>query len=210
MDIKKEITIKFTKDVYEKLRKFLLQNNLEQISYLFCNISEDERSIVILPQQIVLFKNDSKEEMLKKTQTHIWLDTDMVNEMYFRFIDSEYRCLINCHSHPFDSSKNVFFSGIDDQSDKKETLYFNSEITKGKKIKDKNCDIINISMVFGQQSIGARVYDNITQKFKPIDKIIVLEEPIKYIIPTNKKKSSDYSLLKKKLYLLLKIFSTDR
>lgn len=186
MDLKqKEISITFEVNLYDKLRRFLLQNQMEQMSYLFCHTSTNDTSINILPKKIIFFENDGS--LLKKGSVRVWLDPDMVNEVYYRFINSDFNCLINCHSHPFERG-DVFFSNVDDDSDWKESKYFNSEIRRGKLIKQRNENILHASIVLGQHAIAARTIDLERKTFIPIDKIKILSEPVKIITPTNKKK----------------------
>lgn len=187
MDLEgKKVIIKFEEKLYKHLYNFLLQNQMEQISYIFCHTSITGSSIVILPKKIILFENN--EAILKKHSARVWVDTDGVNEVYYRFINSDYTCMINCHSHPFDKG-DVWFSSVDDASDRNEFEYFCSEIKKGKNIKQKDDNILPVSMVWGVNTIAVRTFSERKKSFVPLDQVVVLSEPIRYITPVNRMKN---------------------
>lgn len=176
--------IKFTEEIFEKTKKFLLQDENEQICFLFGYKSVNDNSVVVFPDQIIQFEEDP--EMFEKSEFRVWVKSDMINAMYHEFIQSDYTVLIHCHSHPF-SKNNVQFSEIDDKSHRKEFEYTMTQLSKAKKEVNKDNNIYVINMVFGQNDIAARSYNLENKKFKPIDKIEVMSEPINIITPTNNK-----------------------
>lgn len=180
--------IKFEANIFDQLKAFLLQNELEQICFLYCHTTVSNYEITFLPKKIVAFSHD--DEAQKQHETGIRLDKDMAHEAYVRFAESDYTALINCHSHPFDTGDNVWFSRTDDAGDKSDTEFILGEIPKWKEHNNKDQQINFLSMVFGQQSIGARTYELENDKFNTVDKIVIIDDPIRYITPTNKKKIS--------------------
>ncbi len=187
--------IKFTKDIFDKTKEFLLQDKNEQICFLFGYKSVNNDGVVVFPDKIIQFEEDP--EMFEKSEFRVWVKSDMINAMYHEFIQSDYTVLIHCHSHPF-SKNNVQFSGIDDKSHEKEFEYTMTQLPKAKNEINKDNDVYVINMVFGQNDIAARSYDLENKDFKPVDEIQVMDEPVSVIKPTNNK--SDKEDYKKDLF----------
>ena len=134
-------TIKFESKIYEAVKNFLLQNQIEQFCFLFCHISKNTNDIIIYPKKIIAFENDST--VVEQHRSGLCIDKLLVNEAYIRFAESEYSAIVNCHSHPFEKG-DVWFSSIDDESDIEHTKYVLSELTKAKSKFNKNNQIFFI------------------------------------------------------------------
>ena len=174
--------IRFTETLFKDLRAYLLQNENEQICYLFCHTVEKNDKVIFLPRKIIAFSKEK--EVQSQHRAGIRLDKTIAREVYIRFAENDFTGLINCHSHPFEAG-DVWFSTIDDEGDKSESEYVYEEIPRWKKMNNKTHDLHFISMVFGQQTIAARAYDSVASVFLPIDEIVVLNDPVEYIIPSN-------------------------
>ncbi len=177
--INKDVIVKFDKHLYEQTYSYLLQNKDEQFCFLFCDTSISDYKLIIKPKKLIIFEQDK--ELVKLGYAHVHIDKSLINEAYYRFMESEYTALINCHSHPFEQG-NVWFSGVDDRSDEEQTINL-IEPTN-----NVNKTLYYLSFVFGQKTIGARYYKPFDKKFHPIEAIHIINSPVKTIIPTNKKK----------------------
>ena len=178
----KRWVIKFENDLYQNIKDFLLQDKDEQICYLLCHVSINEDTVTFFPKKVLCFKDDP--ETVIRSAGGIKLDKDAANEVYYKFIEGDYTALINCHSHPFENN-DVWFSGIDDVGDTYELNYIQTELKELKAEKNYLDDIFALSMVFGQKTVAARTFDIEQKKFKAIDSIVLLNDPVQYITPTN-------------------------
>lgn len=183
----KKIIVKFEETLWRELGSFLLQNEIEQFCFLFCHTSVSDDSIVVFPKEIVVFENDP--QVVQQHEYSVRVDRSVVKEAYIRFIESEYTALVNCHSHPFEED-DVWFSGVDDENDIEHSKNFLSGIKKAKADFGKNSEIFYLSMVFGQKTVSARYYKLATKKFKSVDRVTVMGEPIQQINPSNNSKPS--------------------
>jgi hypothetical protein len=177
--------VKFEKEIYNALNSYLLQNNFEQFCFLFCHVAVSQDQITFIPKKIIVFENN--QQIVQQHQASICVDKTVVNEAYVRFIESEYTAIINCHSHPFENH-DVWFSGVDDESDIHHTRYALTDLTRAKREFGKDSNIYYLSFVLGQETVAARYYDLDLKRFVAIDKLVVLDDPIKYILPTNSSK----------------------
>lgn len=153
----KKHKIKFPKGMYQRLRDHLLQNANEQLAYLFCHQSTDAfGNVCILPGKLIAIDSCPDDDTLKRTGTSICVEPELVNEVYAQFIESEYSCLVNCHSHPFSSSK-VSFSGVDDREDKLEAQYVYGELNAVRNEHCRSADHIFASTVVSQTDFDSRL-----------------------------------------------------
>jgi len=170
-------SIKFTKDTFHELKGILLEDSNEKHAFLLCNLAKSDSlgcDTVFLVDQIVTF--DQKD--ISVSPVHVEIENDLVNGMFQKFINGNHQALISCHSHPFENG-NVWFSGIDDVNDHKLFDYFYTEMVKHKP------EAEMLTMVFGQETIAARGYDRAVKDFTEVKHIVVMDFPMKYIVPTN-------------------------
>jgi len=186
---KKIINIKFEINFFDKLKKHLLQDEREQIAYLFCYNSVSEKENTFLPHKLIIFEPNH----IDRSTGHVILPKIFAHELYCQFIESDYTGLINCHSHPFEDSQ-VSFSEIDDKSDKHESKFIFEEIPHQLERHLQKKQIFIASIVFGQKTICARSFDIKTNKFEHISKVIVLNDLIQYFNFSTTRESlrSDY------------------
>ena len=175
---KKQI-IKFKNGLLDEVKSFLLQDSYERHAFLFCHTAVSEDSIVFLVDKIVTIKDKD----ISHSATHVQIDKDLVHDIFIEFTNSNYDGFISCHSHPFENN-DVWFSSIDDDNDKYYFSYFYDEIVKHKPKANM------LTMVFGQNTIASRSYNFTNNSFEAIDKIISMQYPVKYIIPTNQEKKN--------------------
>jgi len=171
----KKVSIRFQKRFLLTLWKYLLENNLERMAYLFCHSIEEGGVFIVLPEKIIV--SDADGEVDQRRQAFVSMPIEMTNEIYRRFADSDYTVIINCHSHPFDKG-DVWFSSIDDANDKIESSYIESEISNIRKLFDRRNPGKFMSIVFGQTSFAARWYDHDSNDFIDVDSITIIGDSI--------------------------------
>ncbi len=165
--------IKFEEQLYESLKSFLLgdSSSNERICYLLGHSSTKNGKVVVYPAKILI----PEESSVNATKSSIRVNKDIVGAIYRIFGESDYDVIINCHSHPFDSSENVEFSFIDDKYDKIEADYIYNEIVKIKSVNDLSSNILYSSIVIGQNSINSRWIESTNlNKFKNTKRIDVI------------------------------------
>jgi len=166
--------IKFPKGMYQRLRDHLLQNANEQLAYLFCHQSTDAYgNVCILPGKLIAIDSCPDDDTLKRTGTSICVEPELVNEVYAQFIESEYSCLVNCHSHPFSSSK-VSFSGVDDREDKLEAQYVYGELNSVRNEHCRKAEHSFASIVVSQSDFDSRLVTK-DGKFETVETITSLD-----------------------------------
>jgi hypothetical protein len=170
----KKRIIKFKSNILNDIKSYLLQDNKERHAFLYCNLAINDDSIVFLVDKLITLKDED----IEHSSTHVQIDKDLVNEIFIDYTNSTYEAIISCHSHPFEND-NVWFSFIDDKNDKDLFHYFYDELVKYKSQGEM------ATMVFGQNTIASRFYDTKKKDFLAIEKIISMEYPVKYTIPTN-------------------------
>lgn len=177
---KVKISMKFPNDIYQNLKTHLLKDRNENMAYLFGNSATSDTSYTFYPQKLILFNSGE----LERSPSHAVLPELLAHEVYCQFCDGEYDTIINCHSHPFDEGE-VAFSNTDNKSGKREGNLIFTEVSKLKNKSNTNPPLYYGAMVFGQNTVAARMFDNAHKNFQSVDSIIVIGEPVQYIQPTN-------------------------
>ena len=144
------IKVKFSHNKYFELNQFLIDgSNLERICYIFGYHYQDlNKNIVIIPDTIIAPNNDDN----YASSTYVRLDDNIAEYIYREFAKSDHTVIINCHSHPFDSSDAVRFSSIDDRSDNAEYDYLFNKLAKYK-----NQDFIHLAYLRGNNATAMRL-----------------------------------------------------
>jgi len=146
----------------------------EQFGYFLAGINkENEKSLKLLVHTFVPAKNRSD---LKYQSTGGVCPSPEFQMRIYSICKKEGYHLIDVHSHPFDSSTAVRFSGIDDRyefGDGHEGVFGFTAMW--------NPDMYHASIVFGQNSLDARIYKSDIGRAVPIDAVKVLRD----IVPTS-------------------------
>ena len=153
-NIPNNIHVKFTDKLFTQIRDYLLgdESQKERICYIAAHKVQTDNKLFVYPQKIYIPEYD----VVDATRVSVRLDHEIVGAIYRKFGESEFDVLINAHSHPFDESEQVYFSGIDDRYDRLESEYLHKEIIKVKQANEQSEDIMHLSLVFGQKSLNAR------------------------------------------------------
>ncbi|MBM3238266.1 ThiF family adenylyltransferase [Candidatus Poribacteria bacterium] len=182
--------IVFTNEIFEKTKSFLQDNN-EQFGFLLTGVCRTNDAIKLLVREFL----PAEQENLTYRHGGGVCPTPEFQLSVYSLCKNEGYHLIDVHSHPF-TTTSVTFSGIDDRSELGDSQYegtfgFTSRWVPG---------IFHASMVFGQESIDARIYDFGQKTISPLDEIRIISRYPRRIIPTsaNRKKSvSSFNLFKK-------------
>jgi hypothetical protein len=181
----KPITIRFTSRTFERARKHLLRDNLEEACFLFCHVVETQSParVIFLADYVVILDSSCYR---KRTGTSIVIDSDAKTELYNRFVKSPYNGLVNCHSHPF-SHGHVDFSYTDHTDDLLHLSDQLEQLPRGKRKVGQKGVVYVASMVFGQNTFDARGYSHSPglPPFLPtIKEVQVLAETFRILTPT--------------------------
>ncbi len=186
--------VKFTKNTFNELKQLLLEDNNEKHAFLLCNLAKQDHiatDTVFLVDQIISFNHHE----ISVSASHVEIENDLVNGVFQRFSNDKHQALISCHSHPFENG-DVWFSSIDDTNDHKLFDYFYGELLKH------NPNSEMLTMVFGQHTIAARGYDVKQNVFTPVDQIVVMDTPMRYMAPANvaqREKKADKSMYNRQI-----------
>lgn len=167
--------IVFPEKIFSECRRFLLRDlRNEQFGYLLAGINQDPNSYMkLLVHRFIPAQNP--EDLEYQSVGGICPSAKFQMRVY-SMCKKEGHHLIDVHSHPFDSSENVRFSGIDDRyeiGDGRSGVFGFTAMW--------NPGMCHASIVFGQKSLDARIYRSELGRAVPIDAIQVLFN----IIPTS-------------------------
>lgn len=174
--------IVFPEEIFEETRKFMLRDpNNEQFGYLLAGLNKTDEFIKLL---VHTFVPANGKDLQFRSVGGVCPSPEFQLQVYSR-CKAENHHLIDVHSHPFDNSNHVRFSGIDDRYElggqgQEGTFGFTSWWIPG---------IYHASIVFGQASLDARLYDATTKQAHPIDEVQVIVTNTKKLIPTSATKS---------------------
>ncbi len=148
------ITVRFTTLLLSDLNNYLIDGSgIERMCYLFGYAHKSKNgNLTILPKKIIC----PDMQAISATPVSVRLDKDVRGFIYRAFGESDFDVIINCHSHPFDSSDSVMFSSIDDNSDKEEYNYLFNEIVKIKEENNQNTKFHFLSYLKGVNSLAVR------------------------------------------------------
>ncbi|HET59365.1 MAG TPA: hypothetical protein ENN32_03255 [Chloroflexi bacterium] len=166
--------IVFPEIVYDDCRTFLLRDpHNEQFGYLLAGVNEETDQYVKLLVHTFL-PAESREDLEYQSTGGICPSPKFQMRVYSMCKREGYH-LIDVHSHPFDNSAYVRFSGIDDRyefgSGREGVFGFTAMWNPG---------MYHASIVFGQNSLDARIYRADMGRAVPIDEVRVFSR----IIPT--------------------------
>jgi hypothetical protein len=182
----KPITIRFTSRAFERVRKHLLRDDLEEACFLFCHVVETQTRLIFLADYVVILDPSCYRI---RTRTSIVIDSNAKDALYRRFVESPYNGLVNCHSHPF-SHGAVAFSGTDDSDDLLHLSDQLDQLPRGKRSVGQEGAVYVASMVFGQNTLDGRAYPRgLIGKptLPPIGQVQVLGGTLQIITPTGGK-----------------------
>ncbi len=160
----------FTEQDYERAKEYLLQNEQEQFCFALGGINKTDKCTRILVRTLIIPDSSCLES---QTPTRIVPKPQFIQHVWHLAKESN-SSLINMHSHPF-SSGSVRFSCIDDASDSQSFPKEVEALGSGP----------HVSMVFGQNSVYARWYDEQSKAMKAFDRIRVIGESSIEILPTS-------------------------
>jgi hypothetical protein len=86
----KPITIRFTNRSFEKARKHLLRDDLEEACFLFCHVVETQTRLIFLADYVAIL---DPSYYRKRTRTSIVIDSGAKKALYRRFVESPYNGL---------------------------------------------------------------------------------------------------------------------
>jgi len=193
----KPLAIHLTKHAYEKTRAYLFRDEKESVCFLFAHVVENRTILVFNVDHVVLLQEDCYK---RRTRTSAVVHHRAKNYVYQRFVQTTYTGLINCHSHPFSSSR-VAFSLIDDEDDLREMAYQYDQLPLGKRSFHNPTKIHCLSMVFGHESLDARGFKpGSSPILTPVRDVLVLGEKLQFITPTGAGKSPALSSFDRSTY----------
>jgi hypothetical protein len=195
----KPIAIRFTSRAFERVRKHLLRDDLEEACFLFCHVVETQTRLIFLADYVVILDPSCYRI---RTRTSIVIDSNAKDALYSRFVKSPYNGLVNCHSHPF-SHGQVAFSGTDDTDDLLHLSDQLDQLPRGKRSLGQKGGVYVASMVFGQNTLDGRGYHRglIRKPTLPaIEQVQVLGETLQIITPTGGKPRPPLSFQARRTY----------
>lgn len=166
----KKIKLRIDMKTYATIHQQLIESNThedEALCFLYCIQAEGKSSITFIPKVVIPIPN---EELDNQSRYAVGLGTELLNKIYQDFAQSEYPCLISCHSHPFDMSAFPRFSSIDDRNDISQAIWYSKEIVgfRRKKSNQKQPPCY-LHLVKSQKGLAVRLYDTTTRAFYPVD-----------------------------------------
>jgi hypothetical protein len=178
------VTIRFTGRAFERVRKHLFKDDLEELCFLFCQVVESPTRLIFLANYVVTLDPTC---YLRRTPTSIVIDPRATNAVYSRFMESPYTGLINIHSHPFENGA-VRFSSTDDTNHLRELAWQSDQLPRDKQALGQNTQEHVLSMVFSQKTLDARGYSpGLSPTLPTIAQVQVLGETIYILTPTGGK-----------------------
>jgi molybdopterin/thiamine biosynthesis adenylyltransferase len=189
--------IVFTENILNQSKAHLLQNDREQLLSIPCGISESKDYITFIPRDII---KAGPEDVERNSPFEAIAKPEFRRKVLTKCLE-ENLSLIDCHSHPF-SNGDVKFSRIDDENDRRNFPF----------IFEKLPHIWSASMVFGQDSFQARIYDKREADIVPVDEIKIVGRSIRRV--SAHKKEHDYETFARQVQLFGregqdKLFETD-
>jgi hypothetical protein len=172
----KNTKIKFTREVFDELKQYLLEDDNEKHAFLLCNLAKNDNTVFLVDKIITFTEKD-----ISISATHVEIENDLVNGIFGQFVNGKHQALISCHSHPFENAE-VWFSDTDNRNDHKLFEYFYTEMIKYKP------DAQMLTMVYGQKTVAARGYNVKNKTFAAVNQIVVVGYPMEYILPANSEK----------------------
>jgi len=177
--------IVFTRDIFERTKHFLLKDtHNEQFGFLLAGVNKTNDALKLLVRD---FLPAEQENLTYRNGGGVCPTPEFQLSVYSLCKRKGYH-LIDVHSHPF-STTGVIFSGTDDRSELGTSQYegtfgFTARWIPG---------IYHASMVFGQESIDARIYNAKKNVAYPIDEIRIVSRYPHRIIPTSAYRNKSYS-----------------
>jgi len=167
---------RFTKNFFEGLKNQLIQDDKnENYCVILANSTDDiKANRIYFPDQLIGFPESAYE---RKGSVFLTLSSRNYKEVLKYFFSSDYKVLVSCHSHPFDNSGNVFFSGTDDSND----LNLFSEFRRIAATTEESDQYEMFSMVMTPKTMKIRQYDFNKKTFVYIPKITILNEKVEKI-----------------------------
>jgi len=168
--------IVFPEEIFEEVHKFLLRDpSTEQFGYLFAGANTTDQFVKLL---VHTYMPACEKEDLEYQSTGGVCPSPKFQMRAYSICKTQGHHLIDAHSHPFDYSDSVRFSSIDDRhefgSGRQGVFGFTSRWNPG---------MYHASIVFGQNSLDARIYRSDEGRAIPIDEIQIVTS--KLIIPTS-------------------------
>lgn len=172
--------ITITAGQFHKLRAHLLRgvNADEEAAFLITGNSRTDSELNLLVREVIPVPD---EFLLSKGAAGLEIDPDFISPIVKRCRIEAYS-LVLTHSHPF-SNEQVDFSGIDDSGE--ERLFPKVQ---------KRCPSSNVAaMVFGQDSVEARIWETGTSFATAIDYVKVIGRSARKIFLRKKNFQNSYS-----------------
>lgn len=168
--------IVFTASQYARLCAHLLQDRYrEQLAFILAGVNQGRGYLRLLGREIIPLPPESF-----KVQSGAFLQVnDEISQSVLQRCYDEGLSLIEAHSHPF-CEDNVAFSGTDTDNEHQKFPYVARKIP----------NIFHATVVFGQQSVDAHMWDKQTQRVVPINHVRVIATPFQWIVPTSQKQQS--------------------
>jgi molybdopterin/thiamine biosynthesis adenylyltransferase len=167
----------FPEKIFKKVKDHILKDSpREQFAFLLCGHNKVKDLLKLLVREAVI---PDKKDIAYQHSGGVCPKKDFQIQVYQRCYDEKLD-LIDVHSHPFALEK-VFFSHIDDLSELGTTGKDGTFTYLTRKING----IHLASLVFGKNSIDARLYVPERKKAFPIDRIRILGNTVEDITPTS-------------------------
>jgi len=176
------IKMRIEKTLWDEVREYHLANNVERLSFLFGRtvLNDAGDKTIIIPPQIPYLLSDNC--FKRQNGTAVVLHRDVQRAIYASFKASDFDVLVNIHDHWF-SQSGTNFSSTDDKDDIQQDKFIRAVL------EDRNentTNILNLSIVFDQNTVAARLTDTLQAKlFTPVDQIQLLSSQLKLITPNN-------------------------
>ena len=168
-----DTAIVFSKPQFDQLREHLLSTpHMEQSAFLLAAPNRTHSALQLLVREVIPLASSDFD-----IQSGAYLSIkDECSKAVLQRCRAEGWSLIETHSHPF-CQEGVSFSGIDRANENKKFRYVARKIP----------GIYHATMVFGQQSLDAHLFDWRRKIVCPINSVIVRGSPFAFHLPTSRK-----------------------
>ncbi len=156
----RNVSLRFGATLYERMRAFHLAPGKaqESLSYAWARAEETAAGLrILLPDSSPYFPF-SADCFTRQSAGNVQLRADVLNGMLAEFAATDFNCIVNVHDHWF--AQEAHFSAVDDEDDARFDRYlreqFEPMLATYPHIGPAR-DIVNVSIVFAQQSLAARL-----------------------------------------------------
>lgn len=174
------VTIRLGANLYDRMRAFHLAvgKTRESLSYAWARAETTASGLrILLPDSSPYFPFAS-DCFTRQGAGNVQLRPDVLNGMLAEFASTDYNCIVNVHDHWF--AKDAQFSTVDDDDDALFDRYLRNQfepMLRAHPHIGPTRDIVNVSIVFAQGSLAARITNvEQTQPTIDINRVVILDD----------------------------------